>query len=159
LPPDQRLLEMTIQVDEVITESMEPQIELPGDFAKLAMQVKFTAWLVNEEDMQTVARTALDANRVEGFIPDGRPVRIQFLGQPVIEENSGVNWRISAERDLQAVIDPGRAGREVVATSPEHAILIMQNNYLLDEPARVEMSPWWWPRMPFLSFRILVDTK
>jgi hypothetical protein len=156
---DQRLLDGTVVVVEVLSENMSPPAGHPGDIARLSMQVEFSAWFVQEEDLQTIARAAFEANQVAGYIPDGNPIKIDFLNQPEVEANNRITWRASVKRSLQAVVDPERSARVVAGMTPENAITLLGNTYLLDEPVQIQLSPKWWFRMPFLSFRISVEEE
>jgi hypothetical protein len=156
LGTEKRLLEGTIVVSKVISESMDPQPDQPGDYARLTMQVEFSAWYVREEDLQAVAKTSLDANPVPGYQPDGQSIAIQFSDQPAVFDPASVRWNVTVGRRLQAMIDMGHAARSIVGVSPEKAKAVLENAYPLRQPVQIELSPAWWFRLPFLSFRIVM---
>jgi hypothetical protein len=156
---DQRLLDGTVAVVEVLSEIMSPPAGQPSDIARLSMQVKFTAWFVREEDLQTVARAALEANRMEGFVPKANPVTIDFMNQPAVEENGSIVWRATVTRSLQSVVDPERSARAVAGMTPGEAVAKLEGAYLLSDPVQIRLFPRWWFRLPFLSFRISVEEE
>ena len=154
---EQRLLESSVTVKELLSETMSPPSGEPGDVARMSMRVEFRAFIVREEDLQTVARAAFEANRVEGFSPEPGPAEIQFITAPVLGEDGSYTLTAAVKRDLRSIIDPERTARSVVGMKPEAASAMLERSNILAEPVEIRLFPSWWFRLPFLSFRVQVE--
>jgi hypothetical protein len=154
-----RLLESTVQVASIVQENATPGVGMPSDFARLSLQIEFTAWYVREEDLQSVARTALDANALDGYQAEPNPVDIVFLDPGRVDEEGNVRWEISAGRRVRAIVNSDQAARQIVGQTPEEASRILAARYVLEAPAQFKLRPGWWFRLPFLSFRIEVTVR
>jgi hypothetical protein len=154
---EQRLLESSVIVKEILSETMSPPSGEPGDVARMSMRVEFRALVVREEDLQTVARAAFEANRVEGFSPEPGPAEIQFITAPVFGEDGSYTLTAAVKRNLRSIIDPERTARSVVGMKPETASAMLERANVLAEPVEIRLFPSWWFRLPFLSFRVQVE--
>jgi hypothetical protein len=156
LKGDQRLLDGTLQPGETVKKITDPQAGQPGDFARLTMQVQFNAWVVNETDLESVALTALDANRPQGFVPVSAKLSMDFLNDSYQLSEGTVHWKASVKRSLESNWDDAVAARSVVGMQPQQALHFLDTRFILSQPPRIVLSPSWWFRMPFLAFRIQV---
>jgi hypothetical protein len=153
---DQRLLTGTIKTVHIQKEVADPLPRQPGDFARIKVQVEYTGWYIHENDLQTIARTALEANRPAGFVPLNGTIQVDFLGPVEIKEDGTAIWKASAGRQLEADWNNLTAARMVVGMQPQQASAFLGSRLSLARPARIVVNPDWWIRMPFLSFRIEV---
>lgn len=151
-----RLLEGSLTVSQVVSETRDPQPGEPGDFARLAQQIEFTAWYVNSADLQQVAQTALTINLPQGFAPLPGAVDIALNDSLTQAPDGTLRWEMSATRELESVWSEDRAARAVVGRSTQEAADVLSRMFTLDGEPVVTLSPAWWVRMPFLSFRIQV---
>jgi hypothetical protein len=160
LQPGQRLVDATLKVTEGISETREPAPGQPADFARLSYQVEYTAYYVLEEDLETVARTALDANRPEGFQPIPGTLEIQlFDPQAEMDDSGAAQWEMDVSWQLESAWSDDLAARAVAGRSPTEAGRVLSDLVPLSSPPAVRLFPSWWVRMPFLSFRIAVVRK
>lgn len=156
LANDQRLLDGTIKIVQIDKEAADPQQMQPGDFARLNLQIEFSAWYIHEADLQAIARTALGANRPPGFVPLNEAITVEFPAPVEITEDGTASWKAAAVRQLEADWNNLTASRMVVGMPPEQAVKVLETSLSLAHPARIVLNPDWWIRMPFLSFRIEV---
>jgi hypothetical protein len=159
LQPGQRLVDATLIVTEGISETREPAPGQPADFARLSYQVEYTAWYVLEEDLETVARTALNANRPEGFQPIPGTLEIQFGPQAEMDDSGAAQWEMDVSWQLESAWSDDLAARAVAGRSLTEAGRVLSDLVPLSSPPAVRLFPSWWVRMPFLSFRIAVVRK
>lgn len=159
LGDERRLIDGTIQIKMIEEETQSPLPGEPGDFARLTMRIEFIAWAVREDDLQSVARSAMDANIESGYQAAPGNIDIVFLGPGTVDGDGGVRWKISAGRRLEAVIDREEVGRLVTGLTVEESGRLLSRHYLLASPPEIQVQPRWWPRLPFLSFRIEVVTR
>ncbi len=156
LQPGQRLLENTLAVSKVISETHEPPLGEPGDFARLSQQVEYSAWYVLEDELQAVARTALEANRPAGFQAVPGTLELSFSPQATLDENGAAHWELTAVRQLESAWSDDLAARAIAGRSPAEAGRVLGEMVALSAEPAVRIWPAWWLRLPFLSFRIAV---
>jgi hypothetical protein len=156
LAPGERLVEGTLVISKILKDTREPAPGQPADFARLSQQLEYTAWYVKEQDLDAVARTALEANRAAGFQPLEGSLQIDFAEDVKMDENGVAHWEMSVYRQLEAVWSDTQAAQAVVGRSPNEAARILGQQVSLSSPPRFKMVPYWWQRLPFLSFRIAV---
>jgi hypothetical protein len=120
------------------------------------MQVEYNALYVHDEDLQTLARSALEANRPAGFVPLNGQVSVDFVTQPVLQADDAAIWKASASRELEAEWNNQSAARSVVGMVPLQAAAFLEKNLTLARAPRILLSPDWWIRMPFFAYRIEV---
>jgi hypothetical protein len=154
-----KILSGTIQVAQVLKETIDPPEGDPGDFAHLTLQVEYKAWYVLDADLQAVARSALDANRPDGFSAQSESPQVDFASEPVLKEDQAARWKVNVTRWVEADWNNQAAARSVVGMQPDQAAHFLQQSLSLASPAKIELTPKWWFRMPYLSFRIVVVRK
>ena len=150
------LLQGTTKVGQIISETVDPPVGTPGDFAHLTLQVEYRAWYILDSDLQSVAGSALEANRPAGFSPQVGSLKVVFVSDPVFQDDQAVHWRTGASRWLAADWNDQTAARSVVGMQPDQAVHFLQKGLALSDPPVIALSPSWWFRMPFLPFRITV---
>lgn len=150
------VLDGTLQVSSVMRELRDPQPGFPGDDARLSMQVEYSALAVRDEDMQAVGRTALMANLPVGLAPQTNTLQVTFASTPKLDEAGTARWTLHAQQTLESDWSNDAAARQVVGRTPQEAVQMLASSLRLSAPPQVLVSPAWWGRMPFLSFRIQV---
>ena len=156
LTAGERLVNGTLVVSKVLKDVREPPTGQPADFARLSQQVEYTAWYVREKDLEAVALTALDANRSSGFQPVVGSLELKFADDAKFDENGVARWEMNVSRDLEAIWSEAEAAQAVVGRSPADAARVLGEMIPLSTPARIELTPAGWARLPFLAFRIRV---
>jgi hypothetical protein len=63
---------------------------------------------------------------------------------------------LHATRQVQARIADADAVQLSLGLDPLQAISRLRASLPLEQPPRIELQPDWWPRLPFLPFRISV---
>jgi hypothetical protein len=171
LKPGQHLLEMTIRPRSILSEAREPVIGQPGDQIQLALQVEFEGMTVEESDLQAVARSALDANKEKGFIPEPGSLQIAFASEPQLGTSSGstqpiaeggynpARWSLNIERALGASMEKTAIIRSIQGRTMDEAQKTLAANLKLAEAPQIRLFPEWWGRLPFLPIRIKMVTE
>lgn len=159
LAPDQRLIPGSLVISEVLAQTREPSDGQPADFARISQRVEYTAWYVAEEDLQAVARTALEVNRVEGFQPLPGSLKVEMTTEGELDDTGVVRWQMRVSRRLESSWSNEQAARALVGLSLEEAERRLRAMVPLSAQPEVHLNPPWWVRMPFLSFRIEVISQ
>ncbi len=152
LPPSFTLLE-------VVEESYQPADAQPADQLELNLRLAFEALVVKQQDLQTLAASVLDANLPPGFAPLDAPLEIHRLTQIVPTESGALRWKMSARRSLQARIIESQVIRLAQGLAPAEAAARLSASLSLQAAPRITLTPSWWPRLPFLPFRIQISAS
>lgn len=143
----------------ILQEVYEPPEDQPANQLDLTMRVEFQAMVVRGEDLRQLAEAALDANVPAGYRPQPGSLRIVHHGNPIPEENSNATWNMQASRALRANLEQPQAISMVMGLEPALAERRLSDGLPLAEPPKINLIPAWWPRLPFLPFRIHVSTN
>jgi hypothetical protein len=160
LSPDDLLLSQEASQIATLEETYAPATILPSDQLQLVLRLEFQALVVTGQDLLSLGQSALDANLSPGFSADQASLDIQHLSTPAISNQSGsANWRMHVEWQTQADLDTTQAIKLAIGQVPELAEQSVTANLALDAPADIQLRPSWWPRLPFLPFRISVSVN
>jgi hypothetical protein len=100
----------------------------------------------------------LDASIPNGFAPLTGSLKVDPVGDASITGDGKLAWRMQAERSVAKLNNPLDLISKVLGKTPAMAA---KNLSKLEtaSPPQVTISPSWWPWMPFLPMRILVETQ
>jgi hypothetical protein len=98
----------------------------------------------------------LNASLPEGFQPVPGSLQIEHLTQPASGQGGAFHWRLKARRSLQAQLTEAQAIQMLLGVAPSEAQKRLAAGLSLDSPARIILTPSWWPRLPVVPFRITV---
>jgi hypothetical protein len=140
----------------VIEETHQPEANQPGDQFELGLRVEYQAMAVRETDLLAVTQAALDANPKENYQPVAGSLRYEFINSPAGGANQTTEdrWQLRAERELIPVMAESALAMAVRGRSIDVAQEILQSGLPLAQPPEIRAFPSWWPRLPFLPFRI-----
>jgi hypothetical protein len=154
----QRFLEITVKEKTILSEDREPAEDLPGDRLTLKIRAEYQAWIISEADIRTVVQTAMQANLPNGYQPVGTDFKISDLSNPILK-NSFVTWEIIGLRQIQAFSSRDGLAQGVAGKKTSEAAAWIQKTLDLQNPPAISVFPEWWPRLPYLPFRISVVTE
>jgi hypothetical protein len=156
LGEDDLLLSSTPILNQVLEETFDPAESQPADQLGLMMRVEYIALVVSGHDLETVSLSVLEANRSEEYHPLTETLVVSQLSAPVIQNLEEATWQIKATWQLRANINEDQAINLALGLPPEDAAQRLSANMGLASPARIKLTPYWWPRLPVLPFRIHV---
>ncbi len=145
----------------VLTSTIEkryfpPFIE-PASQLSLTLRLQFEAQAVQAVDLEKLAQLALDANLAPGFAPLPGKIAIESLSQPEMGGDAIIRWRIRVQRTIQTRLSEVDAAESVRGRTPSEALLRLAD-LPLSAPPRLVLSPAWWPRIPLIPSRIVIET-
>ncbi len=109
--------------------------------------------------LRSLAQTVFDANLPNGYSVLAGSLQLEILTQPAADKAGVVRWSLHATRQVQARIAEAEAVQLSLGMEPLQAISRLGQSLPLEQPARIELQPDWWPRLPFLPFRISVSSQ
>lgn len=157
--PDDLLLLDTMAVSQTLTETFSPAPDQPGTSLTLHMRVEFTLQVVSTDDLDQLARSALDAALPGGFIPAADSLTIESVSAPVTDAQGVTTWDMKAGRRLLRTVDPAQVLNLVRGRSPGAAAAALEGALTLQSAPQIEVLPAWWPWLPIIPFRIDIVTQ
>ena len=128
----------------------------PTDILEVNAQLEFEALVVSFTNLEALAAIVLDSGLEPGFIALEPSLGIEVLEILTVDEDGSAEWRMRATRDSQAVLSNSGVLNQVAGQPLLTAEQRLNKLFFLAEPATVQVNPVWWPRLPFLGFRIEV---
>lgn len=155
---DDLLLTPTPARSQTLEEVYNPPDLGPASLLSLTLRLEFQALIISGRDLRQLANAALDANLPQGYTPLSAGLRIEHLTMPSMEAGSRVSWEMRASRSLQAQLVEPQAAAMTLGLPPAQAGQRLLAVLPLNNPPSIELTPAWWPRLPFVPFRIHVST-
>lgn len=154
----QVLLPATLEVSQTLDEISTPAEGQPGDKLTLHLRVEYSAWVVSQQDLQTVAQTALIASAAPGSLEIPGSLVISNLNEPRLEGGSA-RWTIQAVRMVRHDWPHDVLIRALAGRRPQEAAALLKDRLGLVETPKITLSPSWWPRLPLLPFRMTLEVR
>lgn len=155
---DDLLLTPTPIRSQTLEEIYDPPESGPASLLTLTLRLEFQALIISGTDLQQLANSALDANLPQGYAAQPSSLKIEHLTTPKMEAGSRIDWKMKASRSLQAQLAESQATSMTLGLPPAQANQRLLAALPLDNPPTIRLTPHWWPRLPFLPFRIHVST-
>ena len=150
-----QLIIASLERDEIINEIYTPELGSPSDTFELAITMQYSAWVVNEADVALLAQLVLDTSLENGIMAVPDTLVVSPVVEPVVEGDRAV-WEVHAVRQVRQMWKPDDV-IELTNRNPDEAAGWLADHYTLDSDPAISLLPDWWPRMPFLAFRIKVN--
>lgn len=159
LAPDDLVLNYEATYLSTLEETYTPAEPRPIDQLELVLRLEFQALTVSGRDLQELGTKALEANLPDQYSSDLDSLEIINLTTPDFDPESGrARWRMRTKWQLQAQIDHTKALKSTIGYSPDQAKAHLTENIPQASEVKILLRPAWWPRMPFLPFRIIVTS-
>jgi hypothetical protein len=149
-----------LNIVEVINEEFSPQGDAPGSVLWLDRTVQYLVYYISADDLHKLADDLVQAQYQDNsYLPDLNSIQIQntsssdMAGEQNYFMEIKVSWTDSRTVSREEIID------WISAKSPGEAEKILLSNLALDEDPQIILQPRWWPRVPYLPFRIQVNQR
>jgi hypothetical protein len=157
LEPGDVLLSLMPTPSQILEQTYDPPDDQPANQLVLTLRVEFQAQIIFGEDLEELATAALDANLPPGYSPQAGSLEIEHRTLPTLEDDGSAHWELEAHRSIVAELMESQALAAAMGLSPTQAAQRLEQNLPLESPPRISLVPAWWPRMPFLPFRIHIS--
>jgi hypothetical protein len=158
LPSDSYLLSSTIQLEAVEYEKLQPAEGEPGDQYTITVRAWFAGWYVTASDIYTAAEIGLNAALPAGYMPVPDTLRIKLNNQSTTEANKA-GYQVETMRKLKANWTKEEVVHLVRGKDLMTAAAIIESRFAMESPPQFQMTPGWWPRLPYLPLRIQVGAQ
>ena len=140
-------------------ETISGETPVPADHLEAFVRLEFQTFTISQLDLQTLARSVLDASLEVGYEPVPNTLSFELPNDPEPDLDNRARWEMNARRELTATL-PGNIAIDLALGQPPTAARSRLNETLpLSSPPEISLNPNWWPWMPFLPFQIEVQTS
>lgn len=155
-------IEPSLSLASIVEENYTPRLvegvfTQPAQQLTLLLRLEYQALLVTDQDLQEISARILDANLPQGFEPLPETLTFAHLSSPSIEEASTARWRMQARRHIRALVDTEQASNMARGLALPQAKQILEDGLNIRD-VDLQVAPGWWPRLPWLPFRIQVTS-
>ena len=157
ISPEDVLLSTAPLIKEIELQDYFPAEDQPGDELELTMRIQFSAWVVRGDDLYELGQKTMTSSQTSaGFQPVPETLQIINLTRPILQEEEAY-WDMLVMWQIKAVWNTAEIGRLLLGQNPLQAREFLMEKYELDHEPTISLSPAWWPRLPFLPFRMTVE--
>ncbi len=154
LPANDILIPPTVSIIEAVEETYEPAFGEPAEQVELLLRLKIKALVVSGEMVRDMAMLILDAGIPIGYTPVGHSLMFAQLTSPALGTDGKAAWTMNVSRKIIADIPTDQAIESIKGATTAEATERLSRSLPLGEPAKIVLTPTWWPRMPLLAMRI-----
>ncbi|UCF61521.1 MAG: baseplate J/gp47 family protein [Anaerolineaceae bacterium] len=154
LDSDLRLVEESLRLRTTIDQSFDREVGEPADSLSLNLVMEIEGLVYHPDDIDSTVRTALEAALSEEtlLVPD--TLSFVILSGPVMAGTETASISILAEQETYRVIDFSRIRELIRGHTKEYTADLLERLINLESRPEIQISPAWFPRLPWLGFRI-----
>jgi len=150
---EQIIIPASVKVKTILSEEDKPEIGQPGDQLRMTLRVEFSAWSISKSDVEHLAASILDANLPEGTNAVPNTLVTEMVGDPIMEKDT-IHWGVQARRTIRSEVFQEQLAVALVGKPSKEAGMVLSQQLKLREVPVISIFPSWWPRLPYLPFRI-----
>ncbi|MFN7034833.1 MAG: baseplate J/gp47 family protein [Bellilinea sp.] len=159
LPHGKALLPETLTINRLIEKVYQPA---PGELADrfvLDLQVEFEAWAYDRAHLERVLSDAMNANLPEDMTEVEGSLQYRNKGKISFREGEAVEFMVEANRLVKAKIEAAQITAAIRGLPLENAFELVNQQFRLAASPEILIQPAWWRRLPFLTFRMVVEER
>lgn len=154
LPDADTLISPTLSIMETLEETSIPSIGEPGNQLELSLRLRVQSQVVSGEVLHSLVTPIMDSNTPTGYLPLQNTLEITRISNPTLGEDGNAYWAINAARKLQVDIPAKRVVDIIKGVTVAQALERLSASLPLTKQAEIVLTPYWWPRLPFLTMRM-----
>lgn len=143
----------TLLLSRVLEETYTPSADQPADQVELLLRLEFAYQFVSATDLQKLATPILEAAIPDGYRSLPGTLRIEH-GQVSLDKAGIATWQLHLRQDLEKIINLSQAADIAHGLTVDRARRQLSAALELDESPQIKVMPFWWPYLPYLTFRI-----
>jgi len=158
LRPTEFVVTPSLQLVDVLDIATDRYIGEQAEVLGMQMRVRMQAIAVDEAPAHQLALAALQRQVIPGYTLIASSVTPPRRGDTVsLDEQGRVTFRLAVSGAMTAQPDLNEAIRAVRGQPLARARALLMQKLPLERPPDIQVSPPWFPYMPFLGVRITVD--
>ena len=138
----------------VVEEAFDKKVDEQAEALHLRMKVRVSGLAVDGQAVRDLLVRRLEAREGKGLVVNEATLRVEQPVGDALVEGETVRFKATASALLVPMIDLREVSRRIAGQSPQHALLLLTNEYALRQPPKMRIQPDWWPRLPWLPWRI-----
>ncbi|MBS3750878.1 MAG: hypothetical protein KGY39_05150, partial [Anaerolineales bacterium] len=158
MEPGDMLISESPIIKEIEKKEFTPPEGEPGETLEVNIRVKVSGWIVKDQDLRTLAQDVMQTNQ---YTDQYQPVSDTLTYQPdtkiTVHDNREAEWMLAIKWQRKPSVKESEIVSTVLGQTPSRAKRQLTEKYNLSNPPRISIIPSWWPRLPFLPFRIKVE--
>ncbi len=160
VPAGDHLLKPSFQQVALQEEIYSAQVGEAAPNLSLTLRITYRALVVHREDLEALARRVLDARLGPGQTPLEDTLVLEDLTDPEPApppREGDFRWTVRAQRWVVPRIAPEPVAQGIAGATPQAAQRWLQDHLPLAAAPKIRLHPSWWPRLPWLAYRIEVQ--
>lgn len=149
----------SLTLEQVVEQVYDPADDQPADQLSLDLRLEYQGLSVSGEDVTQLARDVLNANLPDGYAPSDDKVEVVYLSSPAAAGGDRFSRQVRFSRTIQAQLPTEEVINLTLGLSPAAAANRLAKTLPLEGRPQLTLSPSWWPRMPYLPFRVTVEGR
>jgi len=149
----------SIQVSEILTETMTPPPGSAADQFVLFIQVNYQGMMIAASDLEQTASLALNALLPADKVPVTGEITMEPIGSARQMSNDTYAWDMKASRVVIPELDLDQIERSLLRQPSEVVKNELMKGIPLQEQPVITCHPKWWRWLPFLPFRLNLEVK
>ena len=148
----------TLRLRRVLEESYLPGAGQPAAEVGLLLRLEYEFQLVTAADLQALAIPILSATMPKDYGAVPGTLRLE-LGSVVVDDQGVLRWQMTFRQKIQSRLAPAQAVDLTRGLRVDQAVERLQTALDLAQKPNIQVSPSWWPYLPYLPFRIDVELQ
>ena len=157
LPPDEFSPDETIRLLQVTDTTYDTFPGESAEFLTLEMHATMAASVVRDEDAFEIGRHELESRTGDSLELLTRSVYLERGNLITAAETGHVIFYLKVRGDAGPVVEVTKVQEAVRWRSPDDAVAILKAEFPVVQPPTLEIQPDWFPRLPWLAWRIDMD--
>jgi len=159
IPSGKKLLPETLVIYQIDEKVYQPGIGELADRFVLNLQVEFEGWAYDQAQLDRILNDAMNANLPNGMTAVEGSYKIHDRRMSRFVEGEFIEFTIEASRLMEEKIEAAQLTAAVRGLPLENALRLIQQQFRLTGLPEITVSPAWFSRLPFLTFRIAVEER
>jgi hypothetical protein len=154
LSSDVRLVDESLRLTRTVEQTYDRQVGEPADSLSVNLVLEIGGLVYHPDDIDSAVRTALEATLSEEtlIVPD--TLSFEILSGPVMATSETASIRFLAQQETHKVIDFPHIRELIRGHTTEYTADLLVQILQLESRPKIHISPTWFPRLPWLGFRI-----
>ncbi|HOG46446.1 MAG TPA: hypothetical protein PLJ35_08075 [Anaerolineae bacterium] len=141
----------------IVDEVFDKKVDEEAEQLRLTMKVLVTGLAVDGQGTRALLTRALESRSTSALVVNEATLKVQAPVGSAQVESGAVRFRAAASATLVPAINLRAVSGRIAGKDPESAAAWLAEQCELSQPPQIDISPSWWPRLPWMPSRITVQ--
>ena len=156
LSPGDYLIPDSVHLTQTLEEAYIPADNSPTNQLTLSLRLEYQATYIAAKHLEELFNLVFDATPLENSESIPGSLAYEIIPENDNPQSSSEGIRVTGRRKVRETFKPTQVVAHVIGLAPEQAQKKLSDQYSLDNPALIQITPNWWPRLPFIPLRITI---